>query len=105
MQVIIKSEIIKRGYIQSTKLERSILCQSNHPFIVHLRFAFQNQAKLYLVTDFYNGGNLLVHLKRKNLFKEPVARFYAAEVGLHLSIESTSWCCLSSSCSCDADFV
>ena len=50
MKVINKSEIIRRGYVESTKLERSILCEADHPFIVHLRFAFQNQVKLYLVT-------------------------------------------------------
>lgn len=81
-QVINKSEIIRRGYIDSTKLERAILCESEHPFIVRLRFAFQNGAKLYLVTDFYNGGNLLVHLKRNCAFPERAARFFAAEVFL-----------------------
>lgn len=79
-QVINKAEIIRRGYIDSTKLERAILCESEHPFIVRLRFAFQNGAKLYLVTDFYNGGNLLVHLKRNCAFPEHAARFFAAEV-------------------------
>lgn len=81
-QVINKAEIIRRGYIDSTKLERAILCESEHPFIVRLRFAFQNGSKLYLVTDFYNGGNLLVHLKRNCAFPERAARFFAAEVFL-----------------------
>jgi hypothetical protein len=49
-QVIYKTEIAKRGYIESTKLERTILCEAVHPFIVRLRFAFQNTIKLYLVT-------------------------------------------------------
>ena len=73
---------MRRGYMDSTKLERAILCGSEHPFIVRLRFAFQNGAKLYLVTDFYNGGNLLVHLKRNCGFPEYGARFFAAEVFL-----------------------
>lgn len=82
MKVINKAEIIRRGYLDSTKLERAILCSSEHPFIVRLRFAFQNAAKLYLVTDFYNGGNLLVHLKRSSAFPERAARFFAGEVFL-----------------------
>jgi serine/threonine protein kinase len=82
MKVINKAEIIRRGYMDSTKLERAILSGSEHPFIVRLRFAFQNGAKLYLVTDFYNGGNLLVHLKRNCAFPEHAARFFAAEVFL-----------------------
>lgn len=48
--MINKSEIIKRGYVESTKLERSILCEADHPYVVHLRYAFQNGQKLYLVT-------------------------------------------------------
>jgi hypothetical protein len=50
VQVINKTEIIKRGYVESTKLERSILCEADHAFVVHLRYAFQNGQKLYLVT-------------------------------------------------------
>lgn len=85
MKVINKAEIIRRGYLDSTKLERAILSSSEHPFIVRLRFAFQNGAKLYLVTDFYNGGNLLVHLKRNAAFPEHAARFFAGEVFLAIN--------------------
>ena len=32
------------------------LSDTHHPFLVHLRFAFQSPSKLYLVMDYCNGG-------------------------------------------------
>ena len=43
--------------------ERRILEDIEHPFIVQLRFAFQNKEKLYLILDYFNGGELFFHLK------------------------------------------
>ena len=54
----------------------------DHPFIVSLQFAFQTEDKLYLVLDFFNGGELFTHLKNQRRFTEPVAKFYAAEIFL-----------------------
>ena len=48
--------------MQSTKLERSILREANHPFVVHLRFSFQTPAKLYLVTGKMPGVLVSGHL-------------------------------------------
>ena len=48
-----------------------------------LRFAFQSQTKLYLISDFYNGGELFYYLSNGR-FSENRARFYAAEIALGL---------------------
>ena len=49
-----------------------------------MRFAFQSQTKLYLISDFFNGGELFFYLSNGR-FSENRARFYAAEIamGLH----------------------
>ena len=49
-----------------------------------LRFSFQTTDKLYLVTDYYSGGNLFAHLKSSKYFDENRAKFYAAELLLAL---------------------
>lgn len=36
--------------------ERRILAALDHPFLLRLRFAFQTRDKLYLVTDYCQGG-------------------------------------------------
>jgi serine/threonine protein kinase len=71
--------------VEHTKSERSILCEIHHPYIVCLRFAFQSDEKLYLITDYYNGGSLFYHLRKSRGFSENRARFYAAELCLALS--------------------
>lgn len=80
MKVLKKSVISAKGQVEHTKSERSILCEIRHPFIVRLRFAFQSEDKLYLVTDYYNGGSLFYHLRKSRAFSEERAKFYAAEL-------------------------
>lgn len=53
-----------------------------HPFLVGLKYAFQTEAKLYLVLDYLNGGELFFHLKQAKRFSEDRARFYTAEIVL-----------------------
>jgi serum/glucocorticoid-regulated kinase 2 len=80
MKVLKKSVISAKGQIEHTKSERSILCEIRHPYIVRLRFAFQSDDKLYLVTDYYNGGSLFYHLRKSRYFAEDRAKFYAAQL-------------------------
>jgi serine/threonine protein kinase len=54
--------------------------QIEHPFIVSLRFAFQTSQKLYMVFDFFNGGELFHYLSTGGRFDAARAQFYAAEI-------------------------
>ncbi len=54
--------------MENTKAEQHILKEINHPFIVKLRYAFQNPEKLYLVMDYYPGGSLYYHLKKSKKY-------------------------------------
>lgn len=85
MKVLKKSMIAAKGQVEHTKAERSILCEIHHPYIVCLRYAFQSEEKLYLITDYYSGGSLFYHLRKSRGFPEPRAKFYAAELLLALS--------------------
>ena len=42
------------------------------------------QEKLYFVLDYYEGGELFFHLKKKRRFAEDVARIYVGEIALAL---------------------
>lgn len=84
MKVLKKSVIAAKGQTEHTRSERSILCEIRHPYIVRLRYAFQSEDKLYLVTDYYNGGSLFYHLRKSRGFSEPRALYYAAELILAL---------------------
>ncbi|ETV99014.1 AGC protein kinase [Aphanomyces invadans] len=82
MKVLRKENIIKRNQVEHTRTERHVLGYVRHPFIVGLNYAFQTVDKLYFVLDYCAGGELFFHLGKVQRFKEPRARFYAAEITL-----------------------
>lgn len=49
MKTIRKAHIVSRSEVTHTLAERTVLGQVNNPFIVPLKFSFQNAEKLYLV--------------------------------------------------------
>ncbi|XP_053202738.1 ribosomal protein S6 kinase alpha-1-like isoform X2 [Panonychus citri] len=65
-------------------MERDILAEVNHPFIVKLNYAFQTEGKLYLVLDYLHGGDLFTRLNREVMFTEEDVKFYLAELVLAL---------------------
>uniref|UniRef100_A0A8C1QD35 non-specific serine/threonine protein kinase n=1 Tax=Cyprinus carpio TaxID=7962 RepID=A0A8C1QD35_CYPCA len=67
-----------------TKMERDILVEVNHPFIVKLHYAFQTEGKLYLILDFLRGGDLFTRLSKEVMFTEEDVKFYLAELALAL---------------------
>uniref|UniRef100_A0A8C5RK50 non-specific serine/threonine protein kinase n=1 Tax=Laticauda laticaudata TaxID=8630 RepID=A0A8C5RK50_LATLA len=67
-----------------TKVERDILVEVNHPFIVKLHYAFQTEGKVYLILDFLRGGDLFMRLSKEVMFTEEDVKFYLAELALGL---------------------
>jgi len=84
MKILQKKKIVAKNQIDHTKSERKILQALQHPFLMKLRFAFQTDSKLYLVLDYYRGGELFFHLKRRRKFTEAEAKLFVAEVALAL---------------------
>ncbi|KAG6829319.1 hypothetical protein H0H92_004922 [Tricholoma furcatifolium] len=85
MKVLSKKEIVAKKEVAHTIGERKILQRSlDSPFLVGLKFSFQTDSDLYLVTDFKSGGELFWHLQRETRFSEERARFYIAELILAL---------------------
>ncbi|KAG0142883.1 hypothetical protein CROQUDRAFT_724875 [Cronartium quercuum f. sp. fusiforme G11] len=80
MKTIRKAHIVSRSEVTHTLAERTVLGQVNNPFIVPLKFSFQNSEKLYLVLSCINGGELFHHLQKEGRFSEERSRLYAAEL-------------------------
>ncbi len=80
MKVLKKQHLVARKQVAHTQTERKVLENIEHPFIVSLRFAFQTDDKLYMILDYFTGGELFFHLKNTGRFKEARAKFYAAEI-------------------------
>jgi len=84
MKILKKKQIVDSNQIDHTRSERKILEALQHPFLMTLRFAFQTNTKLYFVLDYYRGGELFFHLKKKKKFSEKASQFFVAEVALAL---------------------
>ncbi|XP_029140470.1 ribosomal protein S6 kinase alpha-1 [Protobothrops mucrosquamatus] len=83
MKVLKKATLKVRDRVR-TKMERDILVEVNHPFIVKLHYAFQTEGKVYLILDFLRGGDLFMRLSKEVMFTEEDVKFYLAELALGL---------------------
>uniref|UniRef100_A0A671RWU5 non-specific serine/threonine protein kinase n=1 Tax=Sinocyclocheilus anshuiensis TaxID=1608454 RepID=A0A671RWU5_9TELE len=83
MKVLKKASLKVRDRVR-TKMERDILVEVNHPFIVRLHYAFQTEGKLYLILDFLRGGDVFTRLSKEVMFTEEDVKFYLAELALAL---------------------
>ncbi|GLD92645.1 hypothetical protein PINS_up001224 [Pythium insidiosum] len=85
MKVLKKDWVMDKDLVRQTMAERQILQEANHPYIVQLRYAFQNLDKLYMVMDYYSGGSLRQVLRRRGRFSIKRARFYLAQILLAIA--------------------
>ena len=86
MKVLDKKMLKQRKQQIHTKTERDLMVKINCPFIVNIKSAFQDETKLYIVSEFLQGGDLFFHLheKRYTVFPEIKARFYIMELVIAL---------------------
>ncbi len=82
MKMLRKAFLYKNRHLKYAVSECNILKKLNHPFIVKLHYAFQTPENLYLILDYCPGGDLSLHLARRELFEETEAKFFIAELVL-----------------------
>ena len=85
MKILLKSFLKKSHQEEHTKTERDLMVTINCPFIVNIKYAFQDEIQLYLITEFMQGGDMFFHLHESGKFKRERAKFYIIE--LILAIE------------------
>lgn len=61
IKAIRKDVLIETEQVESTKLERDILLECDHPFLCGMDYVFQNDLRLYFVMPFVRGGELYKH--------------------------------------------
>ncbi|XP_021373654.1 serine/threonine-protein kinase LATS2-like isoform X2 [Mizuhopecten yessoensis] len=86
MKMLRKSDVLKRNQVAHVKAERDILAEADNEWVVKLYYSFQDRDNLYFVMDYVPGGDLMGLLIKLEIFEEPLAVFYIAE--LVLAIES-----------------
>jgi serine/threonine protein kinase len=65
-------------------LEKNIMFEADHPFLVGMDYLFQSESRLYFVMPFVNGGELYKIFQSRKRFPEADVRFYAAQIILAL---------------------
>jgi len=80
LKYINKSKCVKMKAVANIIQERRLLEEIDHPFVVNLRYAFQDDENCFFVLDLMLGGDLRFHLERLGSLSEETVRFYMAEV-------------------------
>jgi serine/threonine protein kinase len=68
--------------IESAKLEKLIMLEVNHPFIVQMHYVFQKNYRVYFVMDYIGGGELFHHLQLNRRFNENQVKFLVSQMVL-----------------------
>ncbi|XP_071833559.1 serine/threonine-protein kinase MRCK alpha-like isoform X2 [Apostichopus japonicus] len=83
MKLLNKWEMLKRAETACFIEERDVLVYGDSRWITNLHYAFQDEDYLYLVMDYYCGGDLLTLItKYEDRLPEEMAKFYIAEMVL-----------------------
>ncbi|KAI9263937.1 kinase-like domain-containing protein [Helicostylum pulchrum] len=83
LKSIVKEHVIEQREITHTLDERNILTklsELDHPYLAKLHTSFQDEHRLYLLTNYYCGGDLATHMAKLYCFPKECALFYAAEM-------------------------
>ncbi|KAH8112742.1 kinase-like protein [Phellopilus nigrolimitatus] len=85
LKYIDKAQCVKQKAVANIIQERQLLEEVDHPFVVNLRYAFQDDANCFFALDLMLGGDLRFHLERKGAVDEPAVRFWVAELSSAIS--------------------
>lgn len=70
-----KVKIYKKNSVKSVMGENKLLQSLFHPFIVNMKYAFQDRENLYLIMPLLAGGDLRYHIIQRRIFDEQSAKF------------------------------
>jgi len=75
-----KEFMSQKNQLLHLRTEREILINTNSPWIVNLKYSFQDEQNLYLVMDYLPGGDFMSLLMKKDILTEEESKFYIAEI-------------------------
>lgn len=85
LKVVSKKQVIGQNLINELLIEHRVALLPNKPsFLASMLASFQDPEYLYMVFDFYAGGDLLYHIDQEKIFPEHRTRFYIAEISIAL---------------------
>ncbi|KIJ20761.1 hypothetical protein PAXINDRAFT_165601 [Paxillus involutus ATCC 200175] len=85
LKYINKGKCVKMKAVANIIQERRLLEEIDHPFVVNLRYAFQDDENCFFVLDLMLGGDLRFHLERLGSLPEEAVCFYVAQISSALA--------------------
>lgn len=88
LKVIEKSTVLESKDTYRHAMDERLVLQMirHHPYILNMHYAFQNSKRLFIVTEFCEGGDMFEFMNRRVApLDEVTARFVSAQVLLALS--------------------
>src|SRR5690349_949562 len=76
MRVVRTDQVDPTEYDKFINLYRKL----SHPYLVTVRWTFQNDSKHFTVLDYVDGNELFFSLQKEGKFSEIRVQFYAAEL-------------------------
>ncbi|KAI9472278.1 MAG: protein kinase A catalytic subunit [Benjaminiella poitrasii] len=81
MKVLSKRLLLAENEVETAVNERNVLVQKlSNPFIANLKYSFQTANHLFLIMDYFPGGELFDFLERERCLSEKRCHFFAAEI-------------------------
>ena len=80
MKAMSKRKLSDEKNINNVLVEKEVLIQTKHPFLVHAYFCFQTEAKIFIILDYVPGGELFRRLIVDGRFSEQRTQLYVAEI-------------------------
>jgi serine/threonine kinase 38 len=77
-----KADMMQKKQVFHVRSERDVLAEAaaKNPWVVQLVYSFQDDAYLYMVMEYMQGGDLISWLVEKEIFAVDATRFYVAEL-------------------------
>jgi len=85
LKYINKVKCVKMKAVPNVIQERRLLEEIDHPFVVNMRYAFQDDENCFFVLDLMLGGDLRFHLERLGSIPEETVHFYVAQLSSALA--------------------
>jgi len=84
LKCISRLQAIKHNQCEALTLEREILLENDHPFIVKVVRTFKDRRYLYFLTEVVNGGELYDAIRGIGILSQAQAQFYTGSLTLAL---------------------
>ena len=82
MKYVNKKNCIESKSTRNIFRERVLLQDLSHPFIINLKYAFQDDENLFFIIDYAPGGDLRFHLDKNGKIDDITLQMYMAELCL-----------------------